>query len=315
MTPNSCAPILVLVWNRPDYVKILLERLALIQPANLFVASDGPRSGNPSDLSLIEESRSLVSELISWPCDVRVRYQSSNLGCKRHVSSAISWFFDHNEFGIILEDDCIPHPDFFPFATQLLSLYSLDTRVWSISADNRQPIASCDSYAESYYFSRYHHCWAWATWERAWSYYNLDNQNFLSIRGPKSLRPFLSFLQSLYWYDVWSSVFKFNSVDTWDYQWTFTCFLNNGLSIIPRRCLVENIGFSANATHTTTGRSPLAPSPRYSESSSLLPLVHPSITRANITKDRYTFYKTYLRPYTLILLFLKYIRRFIKSML
>lgn len=309
MSSNSCASILLLVWNRPDYVKILLDRIRLIRPTSLYVASDGPRSENSSDLHLINESRSLVNDLITWPCKVHLRYQSSNLGCRLHVSSAITWFFDHNEYGIILEDDCIPHPDFFPFATQLLKMYAGDTRIWSISADNRQPTARCYDYTDSYYFSRFHHCWAWATWRRAWSHYSLNNDKFVGISGPIALRPFLSFIQSIYWYDVWSSVFKYNSVDTWDYQWTFTCFLNNGMSIVPRRCLVVNIGFCASATHTTTGRSPLSHAPYFSEPSSLIPLVHPSLMQENSIRDRYTFFKTYLRPYAMILLILRYIRR------
>ena len=310
---SSCAPILLLVWNRPDHVKILLDRLALVRPPVLYVASDGPRTGHPSDSALIQQSRELVNELITWPCEIHHRYQSSNLGCRLHVSAAISWFFDNVEQGIILEDDCIPHPDFFPYATELLKIYALDLRIWSISADNRQSIDNCRNYTESYYFSRYHHCWAWATWRRSWDQYSLDNPKFANLTGPSSLLPYLSPIQSLYWFSVWSSVFKYKTVDTWDYQWTFTCFINNGLSIIPRKCLVENIGFSTDATHTKTGRSPLSPVPKYSSPSSLIPLIHPPFIQADRNKDHYTFYKTYLRPYTLIILVFHYLRRFLVS--
>src|SRR6185503_21062266 len=103
----------------PDKTRTVLDAVRAAAPSRLFIAVDGPRPGSRDDATRVPEVQSL-SRLVDWNCEVKTLFRSGNLGCKLAVSAAISWFFDEVEEGIILEDDCLPHPSFFRFATELL---------------------------------------------------------------------------------------------------------------------------------------------------------------------------------------------------
>ena len=107
-------PILLIVFNRPKTTKRLMDCVQKLQPKQLFIAADGPRLNNPKDKTLCEQTRAVFKH-INWDCEVKMLFRAENIGVGRGVSEGISWFFDHVEEGIILEDDCIPHPTFFSF--------------------------------------------------------------------------------------------------------------------------------------------------------------------------------------------------------
>jgi hypothetical protein len=52
------------------------------------------------------------------------------------------------------------------------------------------------------------------------------------------------------WTKIFDSVYQYN-IDTWCYQWTFSCWVQNGLTVLPNVNLVSNIGFGKDATHTS----------------------------------------------------------------
>ena len=158
--------VLFLVFNRPETTKQVFEAIRQAKPPRLYVAADGAREGKPGESERVEQVRQIATE-VDWPCEVKTLFRDKNLGCKQAVSSAIDWFFDNEEQGIILEDDCLPHPDFFTFCETLLKRYATDERVWVITGDNFQDGQKRGD--GSYYFSRYNHVWGWASWRRAWS--------------------------------------------------------------------------------------------------------------------------------------------------
>ncbi|MEO8165112.1 MAG: glycosyltransferase family 2 protein, partial [Betaproteobacteria bacterium] len=166
---SACPPVLIVGFNRPHTTTRVLESLRAAKPARVFFAVDGPRPDAVEDASRVDKVQSLVS-LIDWDCEVQTLFRSNNLGCKLGVSSAISWFFQQVDAGIILEDDCIAHPSFFPYVRELLGRYAVDERLLMISGNNFQ--ADRRKPADSYYFSRYAHIWGWATWRRAWQHYD-----------------------------------------------------------------------------------------------------------------------------------------------
>ena len=129
-------PVLLLTWRRPDTTRQVLDALRPVLPSKLYVASDGPR--NEAEAKAVQATRDLVGELVDWPCQLRTRFRPENQGCQLGVSSAITWFFEQEESGIVLEDDCVPHQDFFPYCCELLERYRHDTRIWCISGDNYQ---------------------------------------------------------------------------------------------------------------------------------------------------------------------------------
>jgi len=252
-------PVLVMAFNRPDQLAVLLQRLREVQPDRLFVAIDGPRSNRSEEAALVQACRDLVST-VDWPCEVRTLFQPENLGCGLGVSTAISWFFDCVERGVILEDDVIPDPSFFPFCAELLDRYQDDARVFAISGCNFVPGAKQQWPDQPYRFSQVPHIWGWATWRRSWERYHLD------IAGWRSRLP-IRRLWGAVGHSVpgtvfWATNFELlarKEVDTWDCQFVFAAMANDALTATSNVNLVENIGFGPTATHTFVDRQELQP--------------------------------------------------------
>lgn len=216
----------------------VFEQIRLQQPEHLFIAADGPRFQQTGEAALCEATRVGVLNRIDWPCKVKTLFRSENLGCGKAVSGAINWFFDHVEEGIILEDDCVPHPTCFSFCTAMLAQYRCDEKIMHINAGNYQMGKKRGN--ASYYFSRYAHVWGWATWKRAWQRYDFTLKRYQHL-PPTGLNAFLqSELRSIY--EV--------RADAWDIQWFMTVWFNNGWVITPNVSLVKNIGYGKSATHT-----------------------------------------------------------------
>jgi predicted O-methyltransferase YrrM len=237
-------PVVLLLFNRPQITAKVFEQIRQAQPPKLFVVADGPRDGKVGEVEKCHAARSIVED-VDWNCEVFKNYSDVNLGCRRRVSSGLNWVFDQVEEAIILEDDCLPDPTFFRFCDELLEKYRFEPKVMAISGDNFQFGRQRTQF--SYYFSRYPHCWGWATWRRAWQHYddtmqhwNLS-QNFLD-------RIFCEETKIRYWSGIFESVAKgFNS---WAYVWKYACWFNQGLTIIPHVNLVSNLGFHEEGTHT-----------------------------------------------------------------
>ena len=231
-------PILFLVFNRPNTTQMVFERIREVKPKYLFIGADGPRAEMKGEKELCEEVRRIVLD-IDWECEVETLFRDTNLGCGQAVSQAISWFFEQVDQGIILEDDCLPEPTFFPFCEKLLAKYKTEERVMHIAGSNFQ--LGRKRGTASYYYSRYTHVWGWATWERAWNKYDFDIVNYNNNYMAMSERS--KFLRV----DLLDKV-RNGEIDTWDVQWSFCVNKENGVSIIPQIGLVKNIGFGSG-TH------------------------------------------------------------------
>jgi hypothetical protein len=243
-------PLLLIAWRRPHTLRQLLDAIRPIAPTHLFVACDGPNPEHPGEAEKVAATRHVIEHGIDWPCQIERLYSDVNQGCRLGVSSAITWFFEQVEEGIILEDDCIPHPDFFLYCTTLLERYRHDTRVWCISGNNFQNGHWRGD--ASYYFSRIPLIWGWATWRRCWHYYDADMNLWPALRDSNHLQIiFNDPIEKKYWSGIWQNLLNTGMPNTWDYQWCFTCVANGGLCAEPNRNLVANIGFGEDATHTT----------------------------------------------------------------
>ena len=246
-------PILLIAWRRPHTLRQVIDAVRPVAPSRVFVACDGPNPNRLGEDKKVAATRAVIETEIDWPCQINRLYSDVNLGCRLGVSRAITWFFEQVEEGIILEDDCVPHPDFFTYCTTLLKRYRDDTRVWCISGNNFQKGQWRGD--GSYYFSRYNHCWGWASWRRCWSKYDAELTQWPKLRNAKLLKTiFEDSVERQYWSDIWQKLLERGQPDTWDYQWSFTCFVNSGLTALPNRNLINNVGFDGDATHTT-GRS------------------------------------------------------------
>ncbi len=274
-------PILFLIFNRPDVTKKVFEAIRKAKPRQLFIGADGYRSSKKGEKELCEQTRKII-EKVDWKCEVKTLFQKKNLGCRKGVSTAINWFFKHIEYGIILEDDCLPNKSFFKFQKEMLEKYKDDSRIMMVSGNNFQNDIKHGK--ASYYFSRLAHIWGWGTWRRAWKLYDAEMETFEKFKKEKHIENI--------WEDkevqkTWMKTFQAvadNKIDTWDYQWAFTIMKNNGLSIMPNVNLISNIGFGEGATHTTSVESQLA----NMKVSSLGKIIHPEFILANKKADLYT---------------------------
>ena len=170
--------VLFLVFNRPRPTQEVFSKIKVARPPKLYIACDGPREGIQSDVVNVRKVKDICSQ-VDWPCDVLTLYRDKNLGCGLAVSSAIDWFFSHEEDGIILEDDCLPSDSFFNYCEQMLDLHRDDENIFLISGYNklqRYKNNECDCF-----YSWFGGIWGWATWKRAWNHYDFHMSGLDSL--------------------------------------------------------------------------------------------------------------------------------------
>ncbi len=277
-------PVLFIIFNRLDTVKQTFKAIRAAQPARLYLAADGPRKDRVGEAEQCEEVRNWVLSHIDWDCEIKTRFLNDNAGCGLGPSTAISWLFEHEEQGIIIEDDCVPNADFFEYASIMLEKYKENTEVMAVNSSNFQPSPVGDG---SYYFSMQNgpFC-AWATWKRAWQAFDYSMQKYSRkmIAGALDRYYNVTKREKLWWLGIYDNLMK-NSYDgsSWDFQFIFAIWANNGKSIVPNANLSTNIGFGPGATHTTDPDAVTANRPVQS----LLPLVYPTSEKINRQADLY----------------------------
>lgn len=275
-------PVLLIAWRRPHTLRQVINAIRPVAPKRLFVACDGPNLRRPGEAEKVSATRELIEQEIDWPCQIERLYSDVNQGCRLGVSRAITWFFKQVEEGIVLEDDCVPHPDFFAYCTTLLERYRHDTRVWCISGNNTQNGQWRGD--GSYFFGRIPLIWGWASWRRCWQYYDAGLSQWPALRNSNFLKTvFEDSAERQYWSIIWQKLLERGQPDTWDYQWTFTCLSNGGLTALPNRNLVCNVGFGEDATHT------IGKGVDTTIDNGIDPHQHPSFILRDSSADRYTF--------------------------
>jgi len=279
-------PILFMVFNRVEQTKKVFQAIRDIKPEVLYIASDGAR--NTEEEKTIKVIRSIFEKNIDWDCKLDTLYRNKNLGCREACSSAIDWFFENEEMGIVLEDDCLPNYSFFYFCEELLHKYKHDTRIGMIAGNCSYQV---NGVAADYFFSKYPQLWGWATWRRAWNFYDV---NFSSLEKFIQLNGFSSILYSekeaYYWKNCFKEFSK-NLIDTWDFQLLISFWSQSMLCVVPAKNLVSNIGFGDGATHTHDGNSELSNALTYELKS---PINHPELVIPNKNFDNLLLHKEFL---------------------
>jgi hypothetical protein len=279
--PTHSAPVLFIVFNRPAETALAFNAIRTGRPSRLFIAADGPRPGRKGDVEACAQVRKIVSA-IDWDCHVEHRYCDVNKGCREAVSEAVSWFFEHVPEGIILEDDCVAEPSFFPYCTELLARFRDDERIFKISGTNL--LGTYDT-PTSYFFSIFGNIWGWASWRRAWRHFDVEMTQWPEAKRTGLLERLIESKEDRAYYARNFERTYRGKIDTWDYQWAFARFAHHGLTVLPRTNLVQNVGFGRGATHTTDPNSPLAAVP---SSELTFPLVHPEVVEHDVRFRRLT---------------------------
>ena len=244
---NNQVPVLLVIFNRPEKTRKVVEALRQVKPARLFVAADGPRSGHTKDFEKCCLTRQVISE-IDWPCECQTKFLDNNAGCDPHVVSAIEWFFEYVENGIIFEDDCVPHPHFFSFCDELFKRYADDERIMQISGFSPY---SKRKHGYDYHFSRAFRCGGgWGTWRRAWNYFTTSMRSYNDCEAMEILKAYFPNQATFKIGYKKFCQFREGLLNNWDFQWNMACYAQNGLCLVPEKNLITNIGFDEDATHT-----------------------------------------------------------------
>jgi hypothetical protein len=270
----------LILFRRPEHTAAVFERIRDARPRRLFLIADGPRLGNAEEAQRCEEARAAVAR-VDWPCDVVRDFADENLGLKTRIPSGLDLVFERVEEAIILEDDCLPDPPFFPYCEELLERYRDDERVVHISGSQLLPLPPTE---ESYTFSRGAGVWGWATWRRAWRLFDVELADWhaksRAERRAELSRMFEEEAERRHWRFVWDHSAE---IDNWDAQWAYVALSRGLLCINPNRNLITNVGFGKEATNATEDRLGIGRRPLEGIS---FPLVHPPEVRRNVAVDR-----------------------------
>tara|TARA_R110001583_G_scaffold75292_2_gene207423 strand:- start:2347 stop:3294 length:948 start_codon:yes stop_codon:yes gene_type:complete len=274
--------LLFLVFNRAKTTEEVFEEIRKARPSRLYVAADGPRPAVSGEEDKCQRVREIASS-VDWPCKLETLFHNDNLGPRHAQESAFTWFFEREEEGVILEDDCLPDQSFFAFCDELLDRYRNEEKIFMISGNNFQNgIVRGD---RDYYFSCYTHIWGWATWRRSWQKYDNKISAWPQMKKDRVLESLHSDNAVNYWRLLFDNIYSGRFDRGWDYRFLFSCWLNSALVVIPNVNLVRNIGFGDGATNCTDIDSKFS---NVSVSSILIPIKHNDVLTRSVAADEKT---------------------------
>lgn len=274
-------PVLFIAFNRYESAREVMEAIRMAKPPRLYFACDGPR--HAEEAAKCAKVRSLV-ELVDWDCELHTRFSEVNLGVMMGESTAMDWFWEAEEEGIVLEDDTWPTQSFFWYCQEMLEHYRHDERVWCVMGNNLMSERQSPS-KESYYFSEhgYGAYWGWAGWRRAWRKYDVRMAQWPSVRDSGVLNGhFLSRDESREVHKLFNAQYE-GRVRSWDYQMDLARLLNHAVTCIPTVNMVRNIGFGAEGTHTVSEKDRRN---KDHAGETAFPLVHPPHMVVDLERDR-----------------------------
>lgn len=272
-------PVAFMFFNRYDTTIKVFDSIKKVKPQKLYLISDGARANKEGEKELVNKIRKYIEENIDWECQIHKNYAKENLGCGKRVYTGISWVLDQEEEVIILEDDILANISFFKFCEEMLIKYKNDTRITAIAGHNMyQDIVS---EKESYIFSKHPNIWGWATWRRAWKLYEESMAGWIEIRKSNAFENYYGKEIAKRYKPVIEKAYS-GEIDTWDYQWNATVVYHDGMGIIPKYNLIENIGFNSNEATHTKGDSKYS----FEKHELVFPLIHPTEVKRNEQYDK-----------------------------
>lgn len=275
-------PTLLIIFNRSDTALQVINQLRLAAINKLYIYCDGAREEKAGEFKILKEVQQTLIANIDWPCTLVTNFKEKNEGPRLAIGHAINWFFENEEEGIILEHDCVPSPSFFTYCETLLKHYRDDERIMHISGDNFQFGKTIGD--GSYYFSKITHIWGFATWKRAWKYYDVDMKLYPEFKKENRINDIVFHKRSVkFWNEIFEKTYQ-KKLQTWDYQWNFAMWCQNGLSILPNKNLVSNVGFDKMALNTVNPNHKLAAMKTFE----LIEMIHPKFIVAHVEPDEST---------------------------
>jgi GR25 family glycosyltransferase involved in LPS biosynthesis len=283
------SPILYIVFNRPEVTEITFQKIKEIKPKKLYIVIDAARTDKKGEYLLVERVKNIVSQKnINWNCELKYLVREENYGCKKNITTAISWALEKEDRLIILEDDIVITKAFIEFANEMLEKYKNTENVAMVSANNYTPLKSLKS---DYLFSNYGHIWGWATWKRVWSKFDVEVPDLeWTVANDLSDMKFVSKKEKKYYkhyFSMWLEKIKSKTENAWGPQFFFFRRQNNLLSIVPKVNLASNIGVFSSRTGIKAKKNNF-----YFESTeNYKVLKHPKEIACDVTYEKYHFKK------------------------
>lgn len=241
--------VLFLIFKRKENAIEAFKSIRQYQPSRIYIAADGPRPGNREEESVCKETRDSVLKNIDWDCDVKTLFRERNLGLGIAVADAISWFFENEEYGIIIEEDVIVSQDFFLLCELLLPHYECEPQIMQISAQNHS--GRC-LLSDEYTFNKYALIWGWATWRRSWKLMDMSMSQWPLYRWWMPIK-YYGLFQTVITNITWQKMYKYpEKYKSWATRWHFAVTTSDGICICPKVNLARNIGTSGG-THYQKG--------------------------------------------------------------
>lgn len=243
-------PILLLTYKKPTALKVL-EAILKANPTKIYIASNHWK--NEEEKPRIQTLRKQLQEMINQlggGVEVEFIIKPTHQNAKESISTSITYFFQKEEMGIIFDDDCLPHPSFFPYCKEMLEHYKDTENIFMVSGFSAFDLDKefKENFQEDYFFSKYGHIWGWGSWRRAWKYYQKEFIDF--EKEFQALDVFHSKEEKNCWYKILKRYAK-GKIDTWDYPWGYTMWKHKAFSIYPKHNMIANIGFNTpDALHT-----------------------------------------------------------------
>lgn len=279
-------PVLFLVFNRPHHTRAALERIRQVQPFKIYVHGDAARTNVAGEAGKVAEVRAIIEEKTDWPCEIKTLYRTENQGLRAGVFGALNWFFEQEPYGIVLEDDCMPDPSFFRFCSELLERYAGDEQIMHIGCSNLAEELTAANPSD-YVFSRFSFVWGWAGWRRAWKKMSIDLEGLPEFERSGGIHRLIK--------NKWAQDYMLDKFQTtrrkennsWAYAWFYSILKNNGLCIVPRINLIQNVGVGEEGATNTTKQNTRA---SRMAGSMIFPLRHPESREPNPVLEQAFFY-------------------------
>ena len=243
------SPVIYIFFNRPVVTRRTFEALRRMRPPRLHLIADGPRADRPGEAERCRETRAIVEGLLDWECEVTRDYAETNLGCGRRLSTGLTAAFALLGEAIVLEDDILPHPDFFRFCDTMLAEHRHDPHIHAISGF--QPLGRYAPGQGPVVPSTFCGIWGWASWQRSWQDYRFNLAPVWSSAATRQgIRDYVGNGLNYYWHQHNVDQLIEGHVDTWDFQWNFALLAQRRVNLVSTVNLIQNLGFDAEATHT-----------------------------------------------------------------
>ncbi len=230
-------------YNRSWHTQQVLEGLSKssVLPEKLYIFHDGLKRGH--DENKWKEVRELIHKVCF--CPIEIIESEANKGLAESIVDGINYVLKDNDAVIVLEDDCVPAPDFVNFMLQVFHKYQYEQSVYSASGYAWHIDVKSEQYDA--YFNGRMSSWGWGTWKDRWQHYSQDNHILERIMTEKKKSIELAAWAKDYPMMLYDRI-KGNN-NSWAVYWGLKIIENNGLCICPYKTLIKNIGFDGSGVH------------------------------------------------------------------